>query len=239
MTQFLLMDIGNSTVELAVYDQGLDVLVQTHKQPTHLLRDAPHFLNQYVHVDGVIVSSVVPHMDGFVRSVFPQAVFVDAFNIPLLTIDVDSLEVGADRLVNALGAYDGRKKSCLIIDSGTATTFCWVTQEGVYKGGAIFPGMGIASKALNDYTAKIPLIYVQPDPPFVGRTTQGAVHSGLFYGFVDMINGMIVRYRRLDPAIAVVGTGQGLDILAPYVDIDAYDTQLIFKGLMAVCRRLF
>lgn len=121
------------------------------------------------HYQKIIVSSVVPQYDHFFDS-YPVT-FVSVDNIPFLKVNLKCpQEVGADRLVTALGAYQTYGGPCLVVDSGTAVTFCYVDEEGVYQGGSIFPGMLISSRALNDYTAKIPLIYVTKQSALYGKT---------------------------------------------------------------------
>ncbi len=222
----LLVDIGNSKTGLADYGSGH--ISKTRWLDTAIIQSSAPF-EGYVRI---VVSSVVPDLDHFLPG---HAQFITHQNIPNLTINLSSPnEVGADRIVNALAAYSGQKRSCLVVDSGTATTFCYVTQSGVYEGGAIFPGLKMSSQALNDHTAKIPLIWVEPQPRMYGKNTEQAVQVGLYHGFIAMINGMIAQYRQLDPLIWVVGTGNGLSILKDQLKLDAYDPDLIFKGL-AVC----
>ena len=96
----------------------------------------------------------------------------------------------------------------------------------------IFPGMKIGSKALNSYTAKIPLIDVEKKAVFKsGKSTLKAVQGGLYFGYLSLINGMISRYKILDPDLFVVGTGNGLRILQDQLDVDVFDYRLSLKGL--------
>jgi type III pantothenate kinase len=229
----LLVDIGNSTAVFAWFD-GKTLLDQS-KVPTSKLDGA--FLDEKLSKAArVFVSSVVPSIDAML-SHYSHVTLIHSDTIPLLSIDVDiPAQVGADRLVNALGAYDLYKRDCLIVDSGTAITFCYVDKSGVYHGGSIFPGMGIASKALSLYTAKIPLIHVNPQKNVFGRTTQEAVEVGLYYGYIHMINGMINQIRTAYPDIYVVGAGNGLTALDDHLDIDEYNLDLTLHGL-AVCAK--
>lgn len=224
----LLVDIGNSSVEYATYtasEIGKSVRIETVAFPACLTKT---WLAPY---DLVIVSSVVPALDTLFEG-YPQVKFVSHTTLPTLKLNIDHpAQVGADRLVNALAGWIQVQQSCLVIDSGTATTCCYVDQQGTYQGGAIFPGMGIASKALNDYTAKIPLIQVTPYPERFGKNTQTAVQAGLYWGFIEMINGTIAAYKKQDPSIKIIGTGQGLSTLYPRLHLDIYDPDLILKGL--------
>ena len=181
-----------------------------------------------------VISSVVPAFnDTFISNLSCKSVLLTPSTIPKLTLRLDAPEqVGVDRLVCALGVLDRYDSDVLIVDSGTAITFCLVNRDGHYFGGSIFPGMGIASRALNDYTAQIPLITVERQLSVVGRDTKTAVEAGLYHGYVAMINGMIARYKAEWPvALSVVGTGGGLDVLRDQLALDAFEPDLIFDGL--------
>ncbi|MBT6121478.1 type III pantothenate kinase, partial [bacterium] len=106
-----------------------------------------------------------------------------------------------------------------------------IDEKGIYQGGTIFPGMKISSKALNLYTAKIPLIHVNKTKTILGKTTKEAVENGLYWGYIHLINGLIKSYKNIHPNIKIVGTGNGLSILLDQLNIDDYDPSLIFKGL--------
>lgn len=176
----------------------------------------------------------MPKLDGRLKR-FKNVHFITHETIPVLNVAVDTPEqVGADRLVNALAAFLPDKTPVLVVDSGTATTFCLVDADGNYLGGAIYPGMKIASKALKDYTAKIPLVLVSPQDSLVGKTTRDAVQVGLYHGSIHMINGMIAAYKKQYSGLKIVGTGKGLSVLAQELDLDVYDPQLILKGLMRI-----
>ena len=135
-------------------------------------------------------------------------------------------------MVNAIAAHHTYKTEALVIDSGTALTFCYIDRDGVYQGGAIFPGMKICSDSLHEKTAKIPLIWVEETNRLYGKSTKEAVEIGLYEGFTAIINHMISKYRAEFPNITVIGTGNGLDIFKDKLNIDVYDNQLIFKGLL-------
>ncbi|NQY73249.1 MAG: type III pantothenate kinase [Candidatus Margulisbacteria bacterium] len=225
----LLLDIGNSTMQLGSYSQGqLGNVRQIDTSPSQAVALKAE-MRAY---SRVIISSVVPDIDKVFREI-PHVCFVTHKNIPSLSVDVHyPQEVGADRLVNALGAYTHYQSGCVIIDSGTALTCCYVDKKGVYKGGLIFPGMGISSKALNDYTAKIPIIHVSPRQGLIGKSTHEAVQIGLYHGFLTLLKGWVQDYRQMDPDCKVVGTGKGLDMYKDQIGLDQYLPDLILKGLI-------
>jgi type III pantothenate kinase len=226
--QFLLIDIGNSTTMLAEYhngELGVSRMIPTNEFSSRL--DECN-LREYKQV---VVSSVVPGVD-VCLSAFDHVYFVTSDTIPTLGLNIElPKQVGADRLVTSLAAYSMCKKRCLIIDSGTAITFCYVDNLGVYQGGAIVPGMGIASQALSLYTAKIPLIHVSKQEGLFGKTTKEAVETGLYHGYRHMINGFIQDYRSRFDDIYVVGTGAGLSVMKDMLHVDCFEEQLTMKGL--------
>jgi len=155
----LLVDIGNSTIECAAYRSG-----KIHRSRRILTTKVQEWLSTdpFAEWDRVIVSSVVPSADRMLRR-YPNVIQIDDQTIPILTVHLSQTgQVGSDRIVNALGAFQKHGRGCLVVDSGTATTFCYVDSNGGYQGGVIMPGMGISSKALALFTAKIPLIRVTP-----------------------------------------------------------------------------
>jgi len=229
----ILLDIGNSTLEWTVFSNG--TFSKTHQKNTALFLENPNSFDTYFSKYPLCISSVVPKADVLLKKKYPKAKFISYKNIPHLTLNLKNPnQVGADRIVNALGATYGTQKPTLIIDSGTATTFCFVDKKGVYQGGSIFPGMGICSKALNDYTAKLPLIWVSKQTQLFGKNTKEAVECGLYNGFKALLNGVIADFRQKYKGLHVVGTGQGLELFKDELHLDHYDPLLIFKGL-ALC----
>lgn len=233
----LLLDIGNSFTEAAIWD-GVTTLPQT-RFPTDTL--STHLPDLLTNTTDIVLSSVVPKADIALHHYLATQAHhtrlhsVSWQNIPILKLNLPHPEqIGADRLVNALGAYATVNSSVLVIDCGTATTCCYVDKNGVYQGGAILPGMRLASQALHDHTAKIPLIFVQKRDELFGKTTEEAVQSGLFHSHIFAINGFITACKATDPEVTVIGTGNGLELLKAYLSLDNFDPQLIFRGL-ALC----
>lgn len=230
--QRILIDIGNSNTLVFVVNSA-DELIASHHIPSQELQIEWGRLNIDVTAQFVI-ASVVPKLD-FLFQKYENVFWVTHDSVPGLKVSLDKPEqLGADRIVTAVAAYALTKQSCLVIDSGTALTFCKVSKTGVYEGGAIFPGMRIASQALNDRTAKIPLIYVTKKEKIVGKTTQDAVEIGLYHGYIALINGMIQKYRELDSDAKIIGTGSGLKVLKDALDIDIFEENLIMDGLKQI-----
>jgi len=231
MVKSLLIDIGNSSTIAASYESGMITLLPPIE--TKDLSSGEHALSMGRY-DKIIVSSVVPEANDIFAS-YSNVTFIDYKNIPVIKVNIDRpSQLGADRLVNALAAYSMTKSSCLVIDSGTATTLCYIDKNGRYEGGIILAGMRIASQALTDYTAKIPLIWVKKTDALFGKTTEQAVQIGLFKGAINSINGFIREFKKFDPTVKVIGTGTGLALIKDEITLDDYVPDLIFKGL-AIC----
>ncbi len=148
-------------------------------------------------------------------------------------------EVGADRMVNAAGAYHRYGGPACVVDFGTATTFDALSAEGDYMGGAIAPGIGIAAEALFQRTAKLPRIGLVRPPAAIGKTTVQSMQSGLLFGYVGLVEGMVARFRvELGAGMKVVATGGLASLVAAETStIDAVDPWLTLEGLRLIWER--
>jgi type III pantothenate kinase len=159
---------------------------------------------------------------------------VNSRNIPLKIRVKKPAEVGADRLVDALAANKLYGGPAIIIDFGTATTFDVINQDGEYLGGAIAPGILLARDTLHERTAKLPKIELKAPQSVIGRDTIEAMRSGLVFGYVAMVEGMVERMRLAtrDSRLKVIATGGLAQLICKYTDvIDIIDDKLTLKGL--------
>ena len=190
---------------------------------------------------GAIIASVVPQLTPVFREALSRYFNIEALvvtnencGIPVLTDN--PAEVGADRLVNAVAAYSERKKSLIVVDFGTAVTFDYVTEAGEYAGGIIAPGIGISSEALFKKTAKLPRVEPSRPARLIGRNTVESISSGVFYGFISLVDGIIERMMaEAGTGPEVVATGG----LAPIVIgeskyVTVADEFLTLKGLRII-----
>ncbi len=193
-------------------------------------------------VSGVAIASVVPPLS--------QA-FVDVSREYLghepLLVDTgvrtgvkiryeDPRQVGADRVVDAAAVRALYGVPACVVDFGTGTTFDAVSADGDYLGGAIAPGIGIAAQALFERTAKLPRVELSRPPSVIGRNTPHAMQSGLLFGYVGLVEGMVARFKKeLGPDTRVVATGGLAEIIAGETDvIDVVDPWLTLHGLRIV-----
>ena len=190
---------------------------------------------------GAIIASVVPQLTPVFKEALSRYFNIEALvvtnencGIPVLTDN--PAEVGADRLVNAVAAYSERKKSLIVVDFGTAVTFDYVSEAGEYAGGIIAPGIGISSEALFKKTAKLPRVEPSRPARLIGRNTVESISSGVFYGFISLVDGIIERMMaEAGTGPEVVATGG----LAPIVIgeskyVTVADEFLTLKGLRII-----
>jgi len=198
-------------------------------------------------IDGCIISSVVPqslfNLRNLARRYLHAEPLVVGENVDL-GIEVRILkpsEAGADRLVNAIGAHAAYPGDLLIIDSGTATTFDVVSGDGGFEGGVIAPGINLSMQALHDAAAQLPRVAIRRPAGnrVVGVDTVGAMQSGVFWGYISMIEGLVKRIKdEWGKPLTVIGTGGVASLFENATTaIDHFDHDLTIRGLLEIHRR--
>jgi type III pantothenate kinase len=200
-------------------------------------------------IDGVVLASVVPQLTGPMIEMSKRYLDLAPLNVePGIDLGMPNLyahpsEVGADRLVNGVAAYEayGRQRGepLVVLDFGTATTFDAISAKGEYLGGVICPGIQISADALFQRAARLPRIDVRKPARVIGRTTVTSMQSGLFFGYVGMVEGLVHRLREeLGGKAFCVATGGLAEVIAPETDVvDAIDRDLTLQGLRIVWER--
>jgi type III pantothenate kinase len=196
-------------------------------------------------VDGIIISSVVPPIDTTLafmteRYFHTEAMFVGPRTDLGLTIRYDNPnEVGADRLVNGVAGFYKYGGPCVIVDLGTTINFDVISREAEYLGGAIAVGIGIAIEALFSRTARLPLVDFRAPRDVVGTNTVASMQSGLFYGAVGMIDGILERIiEKMGPDTKTIATGgQAHMIVSGSRFLKTVDEHLTLEGLQMIWER--
>ena len=252
------IDIGNTNIVLGVFEGtalGRNWRLATARERTadelglmisDLLERARIPLTG---IDGVVLASVVPQLTGPMIEMSKRYLGLTPLNVePGIDLGMPNLyahpsEVGADRLVNGIAAFEtygrGRDEPLVVLDFGTATTFDAISAKGEYLGGVICPGIQISADALFQRAARLPRIDVQKPANVIGRTTVTSMQSGLFFGYVGMVEGLVHRLRKeLGGKAFCVATGGLAEVIAPETDVvDAVDRDLTLQGLRLVWER--
>src|SRR5438477_4580461 len=165
-------------------------------------------------IGGIVISSVVPPLDSTLRRVCERyferkPLFIEpGVKTGMPVLYENPSEVGADRIVNAVAAFEKNGGPCIVVDFGTATTFDCVTAKGEYQGGVISPGIGISADALFENTARLPRVDIRKPARVIGSTTVGSLQSGLYYGYLGLVDGILGRLLdEMGEEVTVIATG--------------------------------
>ncbi len=252
----LAIDSGNTNVVCAVY--AGDELKGSWRASTNPDRTADEYavwLTQLMalaglkpgDIDATIIGSVVPeatfNLSRLCQRYFGHEPLIvgrpDCFLGIGVDVDMPAEQVGADRVANAVAAQDRYRPPLIVLDFGTATTFDVVDRLGNYCGGVIAPGINLSLRALDMAAAQLPRIGIRRPPGVVGRSTVPAMQSGVFWGYVGLIEGIVQRIRaERGEAMAVIATGGLAPLLAGATDaIDTVDPDLTLWGLRLIFRK--
>ncbi len=247
----LTVDIGNTNMKFAVFDG--ERMVASHRLPTGE-SNSPTDTAEYMcaelarhniresDIDGVSLCSVVPPLTTMMEQAATETFGVTALDAKAaknrgVTLDVDKPDgVGTDRIVNAAAAYGLYGGPGIVVDFGTATTFDVVTKDGVFIGGVIAPGITLASEALTRRAAQLPPIAPVFPERVIGRDTDQAMRSGLMYGYLGLMEGVIRRIRaEIGAEARVIATGGLVETIAERTEfIDELEPDLTLQGLRLI-----
>ena len=252
----LAIDSGNTNTVFAVFDDEGAILGEW-RSSTNINRTADEigvWLAQLMALNGIdrenitasIIASVVPATLFNLRTLCRKYFGCQALVIGSPDVDIGAKvlvdhpdEVGADRLVNAVGAYNEYGGPMIVVDFGTATTFDVIDQDGNYIGGVIAPGVNLSLEALHLASAQLPRVAIGRPDRVIGKGTVQAMRSGIFWGYVSMIEGMVARIRHeADSNMDVIATGGLAQLFTDCTPVLKWsDPDLTLKGLLAIHRR--
>jgi type III pantothenate kinase len=252
----LVVDVGNTQTHFGVFEDGggplehwrfATVRESTRDELAAVLANLLALRGlRFGNIDGAIVSSTVPQLSDewqamAARYLEQEMLVVGPAIRTGMPIRYDNPhEVGADRIANALAAYDRVHGACVVVDFGTAITYDVVSPAGEYLGGIITPGAEISIDALYQRAAKLPKVELEPPRSLVGKSTVDAIRSGIVYGFAAQVDGIVRRLRsELGSKTTVIATGGLAPVLVPFVreTIDEVDDLLTLMGLRLIWDR--
>lgn len=249
----LLVDAGNTNIVLGVHDG--DSYIASWRISSDASKTSDEYSIQLMQlftlgninpkdIDGVIVSSVVPNimhsLENMLKKCFNHEPIIVGPGIKTgINIKYDNpKEVGADRIVNAVAAYEIYKRPVIIIDFGTATTFCAVRENGDYLGGCICPGIRIASDALFERAAKLPRVELEVPKNMICKNTVSSMQAGIIFGYIGQVEYIVKKMKKemktskFSEEPFVLATGGLANLIAKETDaIDKVDSDLTLEGL--------
>ena len=247
----LVIDVGNANTVVGLYDgeelcAHWRIATENYRTSDELRIFLAMLLTQGGYdpksVKGCCISSVVPQLDNAILTVarsgfgLEPVIVGPGIRTGLKLQTENPKEIGADRIVNAVAAGEEYEWDKLIIDFGTATTFCYITANAEYRGGIILPGIQLAANALFENCAKLPRVEISVPDTVIGRDTVASIRSGLTYGHAAMVEGLVRRIsEEAGVTLRVIATGGHSSLIAEITSsIDVHDPLLTLKGLKSI-----
>lgn len=252
----LLVDVGNTNLTFGLHDG--EHLVDSFRMSTAAARTVDEMglmILQFLDIkkiskediEDILISSVVPQIMYYLERALKRYIGQDpiivenTMDLGIKVLYDNPGEVGADRLVNAIAVQELYRAPAIIVDFGTATTFCAISERGEYLGGAILPGIKISLEALFNKAAKLPRIEITEPEKVIGSNTVGSMQSGIFYGYVGSVDYIVERMAQElqgEPPLVIATGGLASLISKQSRTIQTIDRSLTLKGLKVIYDRL-
>jgi type III pantothenate kinase len=252
----LAANVGNTETKLGVFgerDLAFSRRIATHPERTadelalmfggFLEQEGLSFSRQ---ITGVAISSVVPSMTQALRDMteryfhFEPVVVGPGVKTGMAVLTDNPREVGADRIVNAIAAFDRYGGPCIVVDFGTATTYDVVSERGEFLGGVIAPGLEVSAVGLSRVADRLPRVEITAPRSVIGKNTVEAIQSGLVFGTAAEVDGVVERIQKDTGPATVVATGGLAEVVMPHChSIDHHDSWLTLQGLRLIFDRNF
>lgn len=244
----LVIDIGNTNTVLGIFEK--DELKENWRITTKRDQTVDEYgilINSLfkiskidiIDIKGIAISSVVPPLVTIINEMSVKFFGIEPFivqpgiNTPIRILYENPKEVGADRIVNAIAAIHLYGVPLIIVDFGTATTFCAISSKGEYMGGVIAPGISISTDALYQRTSKLPRVELKHPNSVIGKNTPSSIQAGIIFGFAGMVDGIIKKMKKeIDGNPVVVATGGLVNLIAKETEsIQKINPNLTLEGL--------
>ena len=243
----LLLDIGNTSTKSACYNLKKNKILKISSYLTKDKNLIPKIINECKKnkITKIMTTSVVPKKYNFLkRTVIKKKIKIFEFKDKNILKDIKinlakKNQVGSDRLTNAYGALNYYKKNCIIVDFGTTTTFDIADFRNIYQGGVIAPGISLSLTALNQFTAKLPLIKITRQKKVIGKDTKSAINSGVFLGYACLINGILNKiFHQTKKKYLIILTGGYSSLFKSVIDFKSIvNQQITLYGLAKVVKQ--
>ena len=243
----LLIDIGNTNTTIAFYGNGgiknilrLKTIIDGRDTEEYsYILDGFIMQHKMQAPEGAVICSVVPEVTPFLTNAVKKSFDAEPLNVNhkaktgLKFLIKNREELGADRIANAVAAHEFYKGNIIVVDFGTATTFCVITEKGEYAGGAIMPGVVLSVHALAEKTAKLPLVELKAPDSILGKNTRENILTGIILGHAGAVERIINEIKTdIGKDFTVLATGGIVDSVSPYIKaIDYINPLLTLEGL--------